>query len=175
MRNEILIAGSGGQGVISTSVILSKALGIYNGYEVAQTQSYGPEARGGACKAGVVYSNEEIDYMKIQRPDIFIVFNKAGFDKFKDDLTEDTIIFADSTFIQEEILEDYKNVYFIPATRIAETELRPFVANIVMLGAISKVIDSIDMNAIKDSINATFKPHLVELNYNALDLGYKAI
>ena len=63
MRNEILIAGSGGQGVISTSVILSKALGIYNGYEVAQTQSYGPEARGGACKAGVVYSNEEIDYM----------------------------------------------------------------------------------------------------------------
>ncbi len=171
MRQEVLIAGSGGQGVISTSVIMAKALGLYSNYEVAQTQSYGPEARGGACKAGVVYSSEIIDFMKVTKPDVFIVFNEAAFQKYKASLTEDTIIFADTTYVKEETLKPYKNVYRIKATSIAEKELRPFVANIIMLGAMTKVVDTLNIDSIKKSVEDTFQEKHLPINYKALEIG----
>jgi len=171
MRREVLIAGSGGQGVISTSVILAKALGLYLGFEVAQTQSYGPEARGGACKAGVVFSDEVIDFMKVTNPDIFIVFNEAGFEKYESVLREDTIIFADTTFVGEECLAKYKNVYRVEATTIAEKDLKRFVANIVMLGAITNVLDTLDLDSITKSIENTFQEKHLPLNYKALEIG----
>ena len=71
MRLNVRFAGSGGQGVILASVLLSKAYGLEENYNIAQTQSYGPEARGGACKAEVVISDEEIDYMKVNKADVF--------------------------------------------------------------------------------------------------------
>jgi len=175
MRKEILIAGSGGQGVISTSVILAKAFGLFSGFEVAQTQSYGPEARGGACKAGVVFSDEEIDFMKVTKPDIFIVFNEAAFHKYQDSLTEDTVIFADTTYVKEETLKQYKNVYRVNATSIAEKDLRPFVANIVMLGAITKVDEVLDIEAIKKSIEDTFQEKHLPINFKALEIGQELL
>jgi 2-oxoglutarate ferredoxin oxidoreductase subunit gamma len=175
MRQEVLIAGSGGQGVISTSVILGKAFGLFSDYEVAQTQSYGPEARGGACKAGLVYSDEVIDFMKVTKPDIFIVFNQAAFQKYSHALTEDTIIFADTTYVKEESLTKYKNVYRVTATSIAEKELKPFVANIIMLGAMTKVIDVLDIDSIKKSIENTFQERHLPMNYKALEIGQELL
>ena len=64
MRINVRFAGSGGQGVILASVLLAKGYGLGEDYNIAQTQSYGPEARGGACKAEVVISDEEIDYIE---------------------------------------------------------------------------------------------------------------
>lgn len=171
MRQEVLIAGSGGQGVISTSVIMAKALGLYSNYDVAQTQSYGPEARGGACKAGVVYSNEEIDFMKVTKPDVFIVFNEAAFHKYEKALTKDTIIFADTTYVKEETLSKYNNVYRVNATSVAEKELKPLVANIIMLGAMTKVIETLEIDSIKKSVENTFHEKHLPLNFKALEIG----
>ncbi|RPJ17586.1 MAG: 2-oxoacid:ferredoxin oxidoreductase subunit gamma, partial [Deltaproteobacteria bacterium] len=64
MRNEVIFAGFGGQGVVKAALLLSYAAGLYEDKEVAQTQSYGPEARGGACRSEVVISDMEIDYIK---------------------------------------------------------------------------------------------------------------
>ena len=86
MRINVRFAGSGGQGVILASVLLAKGYGLGEDYNISQTQSYGPEARGGACKAEVVISDEEIDYMKVDEADVFIALNQAGFDKYKEEL-----------------------------------------------------------------------------------------
>ena len=89
MRKDFRFGGSGGQGVISLAVLLANAYGVQNNYEVAQTQSYGPAARGGACKAELVVSDERIDYVKADKLDSFVAFNKPSFDKFKGDINPD--------------------------------------------------------------------------------------
>lgn len=99
MRKDFRFGGSGGRGVISLAVLLANAYGVQNGYEVAQTQSYGPAARGGACKAELVISDERIDYVKADVLDAFVSFNKQSFDKFKGDVNPNTRLFLDSTFI----------------------------------------------------------------------------
>ena len=99
MRKDFRFGGSGGQGVISLAVLLANAYGVQNNYEVAQTQSYGPAARGGACKAELVVSDERIDYVKADKLDSFVAFNKPSFDKFKGDINPDTRLFVDSTFV----------------------------------------------------------------------------
>ena len=96
MRKDFRFGGSGGQGVISLAVLLANAYGVQNNYEVAQTQSYGPAARGGACKAELVVSDERIDYVKADVLDCFVAFNKPSFDKFKGDINPNTRVFVRS-------------------------------------------------------------------------------
>lgn len=84
MRINIRFAGAGGQGVILASVLLAKGYGLGENYNISQTQSYGPEARGGACKAEVVISDETIDYMKVDTADVFVAMNQIGFNKYID-------------------------------------------------------------------------------------------
>ncbi len=139
MRKDFRFGGSGGQGVISLAVLLANAFGVQNNYEVAQTQSYGPAARGGACKAELVISDERIDYVKADELDAFVSFNKQSFDKFKGDVNANTVVFADSTFISEADVAglDAKQVYLFPATKCAEDNFGTAVcANIVMMGFI---------------------------------------
>ena len=92
MRKDFRFGCSGGQGVISLAVLLANAFGVQNNYEVAQTQSYGPAARGGACKAELVISDERIDYVKADELDAFVSFNKQSFDKFKGDVNANTVV-----------------------------------------------------------------------------------
>ena len=128
MRKDFRFGGSGGQGVISLAVLLANAYGVQNGYEVAQTQSYGPAARGGACKAELVISDERIDYVKADVLDAFVSFNKQSFDKFKGDVNPNTRLFLDSTFITAEDAATCNSgtVYMFPATQLAEeTSVRP--------------------------------------------------
>ena len=138
MRKDFRFGGSGGQGVISLAVLLANAYGVQNNYEVAQTQSYGPAARGGACKAELVVSDERIDYVKADKLDSFVAFNKPSFDKFKGDINPDTRLFVDSTFVTAEDVSGTpaKQVFLFPATKYAEENFRVVCTNIVMMGYI---------------------------------------
>ena len=82
MRNEVIFAGFGGQGVVKAALLLALAAGLHENKEVAQTQSYGPEARGGACRSEVVISDEEIDYIKALNIDSFVVMSQPALDKY---------------------------------------------------------------------------------------------
>lgn len=168
MRINVRFAGSGGQGVILASVLLAKGYGLGEDYNVSQTQSYGPEARGGACKAEVVISDEEIDYMKVDEADVFIALNQAGFDKYKEQAKKDAIILINSTLVETEETYHYK----IPATEIAEDMGKPFVVNMVMLGALTKLLPKIHYDAVIDEIECNFATSLVGMNKEAFDKGY---
>lgn len=174
MRKDFRFGGSGGQGVISLAVLLANAYGVQNNYEVAQTQSYGPAARGGACKAELVVSDERIDYVKADELCCFVAFNKPSFEKFKGDINPETTLFVDSTFLTEEDVAGTpaKKIYMFPATKYAEENFRVVCTNIVMMGYFIAKNSDISIDNAKEAIREVMAPKVVELNLNALQFGY---
>ena len=174
MRKDFRFGGSGGQGVISLAVLLANAYGVQNNFEVAQTQSYGPAARGGTCKAELVISDERIDYVKADELDCFVAFNKPSFDKFKNDVNPHTKVFVDSTFITEEDVAGCggEKVYFFPATRCAEENFRAVCTNIVMMGYFIAKNPEVTLENAKAAIREVMNPKVVDLNLRALQYGY---
>ena len=159
----------------SLAVLLANAYGVQNNYEVAQTQSYGPAARGGACKAELVVSDERIDYVKADKLDSFVAFNKPSFDKFKGDINPDTRLFVDSTFVTAEDVSGTpaKQVFLFPATKYAEENFRVVCTNIVMMGYIVAHNPDISLENAQNAIRAVMNPKVVDLNLKALQFGYE--
>lgn len=171
MRINIRFAGAGGQGVILASVLLAEGYGLGENYNISQTQSYGPEARGGACKAEVVISDEDIDYMKVDTADVFIAMNQVGFDKYINEVKKDALVLVNSTLVET----DDPNHYKIEATEIAEEMGKPFVVNIVMLGALTKLLPKIHYDTIVEEIKRKFAASIAASNLEAFDKGYSEI
>lgn len=168
MRINVRFAGSGGQGVILASVLLAKGYGLGENYYIAQTQSYGPEARGGACKAEVVISDEKIDYMKVDDVDVFVALNQVGYDKYIKDVKDDAIVLINSTLVES----DNPNHYKIQATRRAEEMGKPFCVNIIALGALTKLMPKIHSPAIETEIKKNFNSNIASVNLEAYKIGY---
>ncbi len=169
MRINIRFAGAGGQGVIMASVLLAKAYGLGEDYNISQTQSYGPEARGGACKAEVVISDEEIDYMKVDDADVFVALNQVGYDKYIGTVKDDAIVLVNDTLVESE----RKDVYSISATEIAEKMGKPFVVNIVILGALTKILPKIHYPTVEEEIMKNFSASIAGINLEAYEKGYR--
>ncbi len=173
MRKEICLSGSGGQGLILAGIILAEAAGIYDGFEVAQTQSYGPEARGGASRSEVIISNEKIDYPKIIKSDILLALTQKACDKYIQNLKENGILLVDSTNIvkipsfsgkiyQHSITED--------AIKILGNQL---VANIISLGIIVQLTAIVSRDAIEKAVESRIPERIKELNKRALEHGFQ--
>ena len=181
MRTEIRIGGFGGQGVILAGIILGKAASIFDENEAVQTQSYGPEARGGASKCEVVVSDSKIDYPKVESPDIFIAMSNEALVKYIVDLKDEgTLIVDPGTTDIEDVREfiDQHNikVYEAPATKTANDEIGlKIVANIVMVGAITKITGVISENAAIEAIKDSVPAGTEEKNINAFNAGYNLI
>ena len=168
MRMNVRFAGAGGQGVILAAVKLAEAYALGEDYNVSQTQSYGPEARGGACKAEVVISDEEIDYMKVDQADVFVAFNQAGYNKYKSMAKKNASVLINSTLVES----GEEGHYPIPATEIAESLGSPMVVNMVMLGALTKLLPKLHSPSVEEQILARFQGNLAQLNLKAYKAGY---
>src|SRR5512138_1966714 len=94
-RYEIRLAGEGGQGLILAGIILGEAAAIYDGKKAIQTQSYGPEARGGASKSEVIVSTSDIDYPKVTSADALVVMSQEACDKYAADLQREGLMIVD--------------------------------------------------------------------------------
>jgi len=171
-RYESRLGGSGGQGIILMGIILAEAIGIYDGKWVAQTQSYGPEARGGSSKSEVIVSEEEIDYPKAMRPDLLLAMNQKSCDEFYPDLKPDGILIVDSTFVTQ---VPTPRAYQIPFTRIARERFkREVVANIIALGALSHLSPIVSAKAIEEAVLKRVPKGTEKLNREALKAGITA-
>ncbi len=171
-RFEIRLGGSGGQGIILMGIILAEAIGIYDHKFVAQTQSYGPEARGGSSKSEVIVSEEEIDYPKAMRPDLLLAMNQKSCDDFYPDLKPDGILIVDSTFVTQ---VPHPRAFQIPFTRIARERLkREMVANIIALGALSQLAPIVSPKAVELAVLARVPKGTEKLNRAALRAGMAA-
>ena len=171
-RYEIRLSGSGGQGIILMGIILAEAIGIYDGKCVAQTQAYGPEARGGSSKAEVVVSDEEIDYPKAMKPDLLLAMNQKSCDEFYPDLKPDGLLIVDSTFVRQ--IPTLK-AFQVPFTRIAREKFkREMVANIVALGALTQLTPMVSAKAVEAAVLARVPKGTETLNRDALKAGMAA-
>ena len=171
-RYEIRLSGSGGQGLILMGIILAEAIGIYDGKYVAQTQSYGPEARGGSSKAEVIMSDEEIDYPKAMKLDLLFTMNQKSCDEFYPDLKPDGVLIVDSTFVTQIPLP---RAFQVPVTRIAREKFkREVVANIIALGALTQLTQIVSPKAIESAVLARVPKGTEKLNRDALRAGMAA-
>ncbi|MGA7579546.1 MAG: 2-oxoacid:acceptor oxidoreductase family protein [Desulfobaccales bacterium] len=171
MRFEIRLAGSGGQGLVLAGVILAEAAGIYDGKFVCQTQSYGPEARGGASKAEVVISDAEIDYPKAIRPDVLLALNQKSLDVFLGDLKEGGVLLVDADLVRE---VPESGALAIPFTRMAREAGRELMANIVALGALAAITGAVSREGLKAAVLARVPAASREMNERALEAGLAA-
>ena len=171
-RYDIRLSGSGGQGIILMGIILAEAIGIYDNKYVAQTQSYGPEARGGSSKAEVVVSDSEIDYPKALKLDLLVAMNQKACDDYYMDLKPDGVLIVDSTFVKQIPIA---KAYQIPFTRIAREKFkREMVANIIALGATTKLTSIVTVKAIEWAVMSRVPKGTGKLNRDALRAGMAA-
>jgi len=173
MRTEILIAGFGGQGIIRTGLILATAACIYSGKNAIQNQSYGPESRGGRCKSEVIISDGEIDFPKVERPDILIILSQEAYNEYIDALKEGGVLLVDTDMVPYQKENSKVQVYEVPATKIAEELGKKIVANVVMIGAFTAITGLLDADAVKESIKRNVPKGTEKLNLAAFEKGYE--
>jgi len=171
-RYEIRLGGLGGQGIVLAGVILGTAAAIFDGKNATQTQSYGPEARGGACKSEVVISDREIDYPKLERPNLVGVMSQEAFDKYVDDVGSGGIVIYDPDMVPT--LRELKNAktYAVPTVRMAEKLGKRIVANMVMIGSVTAASKILDPKAVEKAIVRFVPRGTDKLNLEAFRTGY---
>ncbi|MBP2663098.1 MAG: padE 1 [Firmicutes bacterium] len=171
---EFRLSGSGGQGLILAGIILAEAA-IGDGKEAVQSQSYGPEARGGSSKSEVIISDKTIYYPKVEKPDFLLAMTQEALAKYSVDLNQDSILVVDSTFVKE-VPAQFKKVYSIPITQMAKEELgRDLFANIIALGIVAKLTKAVSLKALEQAVLARVPKGTEKMNKQALELGIASI
>lgn len=177
MRKDVRIAGFGGQGIILAGIVIGKAAALHDNLNAVQTQSYGPEARGGASKTEVVISDEQIDYPKVQHPDIFVALSQEGLNAYLKDIKDGGILIIDPDMIKEEeiaqFIDEHKiKMYKAPVTRTAVEKIGlRIVANIVMIGAITRMTGVVSEEAARQAVTESVPPGTEKKNLEAFQAG----
>lgn len=174
-RYEIRLSGSGGQGVILASVIVGEAAALKEGLYAVQTQSYGPEARGGYSKAEVVVSDSPIDYPKCVRPDISVILTQDAYDKYGLDVKDGGLVVVDNFYVRELRGSSSVRTYSLPIVRVARDELgREIVTNIVSIGALALFLEKegvMSVSSLRESVLENVPKGTEELNLRAFERG----
>ena len=171
MRHEIRLSGSGGQGLITAGIILARAATLFDSINAVQTQSYGPEARGGASKSEVIISDGEINYPKVSAPDVLVALTQEALNKYIKDAKSDAVIIVDSMLVKVKPQGNYR-VYSLPIVQIAASTVGSIqTANVVTLGALNKIYPLVSDEALTKTILDIFSAKTAELNIKALKAG----
>lgn len=170
-RFELRLSGSGGHGVILAAVILAQAIGTNGRMNVVQTQSYGPEARGGASRSDVVVSKNEIFYPKTMKLDLLLAFTQEACDKYAPDLKGTGLLIVDANHVTKIPI---KNSYAFPFIRAAREQVgHPMVANVIALGAIAELTGIVTREALKGVVKERAPKGTEETNLKALQVGFE--
>jgi len=176
-RYEIRLSGAGGQGMILAGIILAEAVLEEDNLNVTQTQSYGPESRGGASRAEVVISEDVIDFPKVINPDCLLCLTQEAFDKYGNELKDEGVMIVDERIDTDKADEEIKkNILSLPImkTAIEDVGMR-LTANIVVLGVIDKYVKQINSENLKNAIKARVPEDTVDLNLKAFEYGQKLV
>lgn len=172
-RTEIRLSGSGGQGLILAGVILAEAAVIFDGKNALQSQSYGPEARGGASKSEVIISDGEIDYPKARGIDVCLALTQEACNKYSNDIKKGGLLLVDSDFVSETPKGDFQ-VFKLPIIASAKEEVgKAITANIVALGTLVELTGVVSHESLERAVLSRVPKGTEELNKKALSVGTK--
>jgi len=172
-RYEIRLAGTGGQGVILASVILAEAAGVHERWHVVQTQSYGPEARGGASKADVIIADEPVLFPKCRKLDVLLCLSQQAAERFLADLKVKGLAIIDRFYVRE---CPRAGAVCLPLAETARHELgRELFTNIVALGALARLTGVVRLESLEKAVASRVPAQTLELNRKALKLGWDLV
>lgn len=166
---EIRFAGVGGQGIVLAGRLLGTAAALYDGKEAVCTQSYGPEARGGASRADVIVSDEPVDYPFVTAADVLAVFFQEAYVRYRDRVRAGGTVIVDTGLVRP--ADDDDSVCGLPATRIAEDLGGRLAANVVMLGYLVGRTGVVRPESIESAIRETLRESLVDVDLKAFHAG----
>ncbi len=171
-RYELRFSGSGGQGMILAGIIMTEAAAIYGDKNAAQSQSYGPESRGGASKAEVIISDDAIDYPKATAINCMLALTQEACTKYSSDIRDDGLLLVDSTEVTD-LPKGKFRIVSLPIIDTARTELgKIIVANIISLGVMTELTGIVSHESIENAVLARVPKPFLELNKKALQLGF---
>src|SRR5690554_4930550 len=172
--DRLIIAGFGGQGVMSLGQLLAHA-GMLEGKNVSWLPSYGPEMRGGTANCNVILSEGTVASPIITQASAVIALNKPSLDKFENSVVPGGLLFINSSLVDRKSIRDDVQVCYIPANEIADELGNSKVANLVVLGAyLAKVEESVSPNSIIKALTEVLGPskaNLIPINEKALKRG----
>jgi 2-oxoglutarate ferredoxin oxidoreductase subunit gamma len=171
-RYELRFSGSGGQGMILAGIVMAEAASIFDDKNAVQSQSYGPESRGGASKAEVVISDGPIDYPKATAIDCMLALTQEACTKYHNDIKAGGILLVDSDLVKD-LPEGEFTTYSFPIIETARKELgKTIVANIISLGMITGLTGIVEEKAIEAAVLSRVPKAFLDLNRKALQIGF---
>jgi 2-oxoglutarate ferredoxin oxidoreductase subunit gamma len=168
---RLIFSGSGGQGVITASIILAEAAALYENLNATQAQSYGPEARGGATRSDVIIADTEIRFPKVTQPNILVCLTQEAYDKFFSIIRPGGLLLTDSRFVKTQAKVDAWSVPLPMYATIIEKIGNAVVYNICMLGAVIGLTDLVKPESIIKSLETLIPSGFLDMNRQALHLG----
>ena len=175
MTTQILIAGFGGQGILFAGKFLANK-GMLEGRHLSWLPSYGPEMRGGTANCSVVLSDDPVGSPIVNNPDVLIVMNLPSLDKYENSVVPGGTIFVESTLIERKVLRTDVKAVYIPATKIAQQNGIPTLANMILLGKVMKESDFVSYQGIEEAVRSVVSAKhadLYDLNLKAIRMGYE--
>ena len=169
---DIRFSGFGGQGIIKSGILVGKAASLFDNKFGTMTQSFGPEARGGACSAQIVIDDSPVLYPYIAAPEILVTMSQEAYEKFTDELVPGGTLLTDTDLVKPQQFRKDVKVYSIPSTRIAEELGNRIFANVVMIGFFTAITKVISPDAIKKALPGAVPSRFIDINIEAFDRGY---
>jgi 2-oxoglutarate ferredoxin oxidoreductase subunit gamma len=170
-RFEIRFSGLGGQGIITLGKIMGQGLALGHGYNVTQTQSYGPEARGGSSKCDLVISSSRISYPKAESLDLLVALSQEACNAYYPYLKKGGILVIESDLVKQPPTNQYLG---LPFTALAKDKVGIVQAmNTVVLGALSCLLPFINQSTMRKSLESVLPPKIQTVNTKAFNLGHR--
>ncbi|GIU78273.1 MAG: 2-oxoglutarate ferredoxin oxidoreductase subunit gamma [Bryobacteraceae bacterium] len=173
MLTEIRIAGFGGQGVILATHILGRAAAVHENRYATMTQSYGPEARGGAASAALIVSDEPVLFPYVAHPDILVVMSQEAYTRFTPEVKPGGYLLVEEDLVRLDHTAQGLRIYGIPATRFAEELGKKMVLNVIMTGFLCAITGAVSAEAARKSVEESVPARFRELNLQAFDKGFE--
>lgn len=170
-RCRLVFTGSGGQGVITAAIILAEAAVLHENLTATQTQSYGPEARGGATRSDVIIADSEIHFPKANQPNVLVCLTQAAYTKFYSIIRPGGLLLIDSKYVKTEGKVDARQISLPMYQTVMDEIGKPIVFNICMLGTVIGLTEVVQPESIMKVLETRIPKGFLELNRQALDLG----
>ena len=170
---QFLFSGFGGQGILFAGKFLAYK-GLMDEKQVSWLPSYGPEMRGGTASCGVILSDEPVGSPIVARPDVLVAMNLPSLDKYESAVVPGGMIFADSTLIERKVQRDDVKVFYVPATKLANDNGTPTLANMVLMGKILKELGDFGEDSLRAALGKVIsaeRADMLEVNLHAMQIG----
>jgi 2-oxoglutarate ferredoxin oxidoreductase subunit gamma len=172
-RCRMVFSGSGGQGVITAAIILAEAAVLHENLVAVQSQSYGPEARGGATRSDVIIAETPIYFPKVIQPNVLVCLTQQAYSNYYSILRPGGFFITDSHFVKLGKKVDARQVELPMYETVMEKIGRPIVFNICMLGVVIGLTKLVRPDSIMKVLETQTTHSFIEMNRQALDLGLK--